>query len=286
MRNWSRLETNRTAFFSVLCPTWTTAPICRPSPSKTAYSLVSSISLVFCDTTSTDWSYSDGPAPYRTRGAAAAAAAERWPRGGGGGGGGGGAACWTWSVQPWPSHQRVPPLPAGSGYQPGGGGGCVTAVKLAPRAMSGHRDACQTPAMADLTDAEARVLDAVDEDWVVDRLCRLIAVPSIGGTAAESEVQHLLAGWLDELGCDVDTWQIDLRRGRHRAGRTRPGGRCATEAWGVVGTVPAAEDGSPALVLSGHTDVVPPGRPAPLGRRPVRPPPRRRRRPRRAAPAT
>ena len=37
------------------------------------------------------------------------------------------------------------------------------------------------------------------------------------------------------------------------------------EAWGVVGTLPAAEDGVPALVLSGHTDVVPPGRPVRSG---------------------
>ncbi|HEY0403485.1 MAG TPA: M20/M25/M40 family metallo-hydrolase, partial [Blastococcus sp.] len=112
--------------------------------------------------------------------------------------------------------------------------------------------------MADLTDAEARVLDAVDEEWVVDRLCRFIAVPSIGGTPAESEVQHLLAGWLEELGCDVDTWQIDLA-----AAATEPDAPgqevVRTEAWGVAGTVRAAEDGVPALVLSGHTDVVPPG---------------------------
>ncbi|TFV90624.1 ArgE/DapE family deacylase [Blastococcus sp. CT_GayMR16] len=112
--------------------------------------------------------------------------------------------------------------------------------------------------MAELTDAEARVLDAVDQDWVVDRLCRLIAVPSIGGTPAECEVQHLLAGWLDELGCDVDTWQIDLAEAAIEP--DAPGQEVMRdEAWGVVGTVPAAEDGVPALVLSGHTDVVPAG---------------------------
>ena len=112
--------------------------------------------------------------------------------------------------------------------------------------------------MGDVTDAEARVLDAVDEEWVVDRLCRMIAVPSIGGTPAESEVQHLLAGWLEELGCDVDTWPIDLAAAATEAGA--PGQEVVrTEAWGVVGTVAAAEDGVPALVLSGHTDVVPPG---------------------------
>src|SRR3954463_11118490 len=104
------METSRMAFFSPLFPTWTTAPICWPSPSKTAYSFVSSISFVFCDTTRTGCSYSDGP-PECAAGAA------------GGGVGGEGVAGSTWSLQPWPSHQRVPPLPAGSGYQPGGGGG-------------------------------------------------------------------------------------------------------------------------------------------------------------------
>ena len=112
--------------------------------------------------------------------------------------------------------------------------------------------------MADLTDAEARVLDVVDEGWIADRLTRLVAIPSVGGSPAESEVQHELARWLDELGCDVDTWQIDLAEAADAA--NAPGQEVdRTEAWGVVGTVPAAEDGPPALVFSGHTDVVPPG---------------------------
>jgi acetylornithine deacetylase len=112
--------------------------------------------------------------------------------------------------------------------------------------------------MADLTGAEARALDAVDEEWLVDRLCRMIAVPSVGGTPAESEVQHLLAGWLKELDCDVDIWPIDLQAAAAEA--DAPGQEVErSEAWGVVGTAPSAEDGVPALVLSGHTDVVPPG---------------------------
>jgi acetylornithine deacetylase len=114
--------------------------------------------------------------------------------------------------------------------------------------------------MADLTDAEARVVDAVDEDWLVDRLTRMLALPSVGGTPAESEVQHQLAGWLEELDCDVDTWQIDLAEAASAPGA--PGQEVErTEAWGVVGTYGPA-DGRPALVLSGHTDVVPPGDPA------------------------
>jgi acetylornithine deacetylase len=117
---------------------------------------------------------------------------------------------------------------------------------------------CQTRPMADLTTVEARVLSAVDEEWVVDRLTRLIAVPSIGGTPAECEVQHLLADWLEELGCAVDRWPIDLAEAA--AAPDAPGQEVErTEAWGVVGTLAGAEDGVPALVFSGHTDVVPPG---------------------------
>jgi acetylornithine deacetylase len=112
--------------------------------------------------------------------------------------------------------------------------------------------------MAELTTAEARVLSAVDEEWLVGRLSRLIAVPSIGGSAAESEAQHLVAGWLEELDCDVDRWQIDLAEAATAA--DVPGQEVErTEAWGVVGTADGAHDGVPALVLSGHTDVVPPG---------------------------
>ncbi|TYP84844.1 ArgE/DapE family deacylase [Blastococcus xanthinilyticus] len=112
--------------------------------------------------------------------------------------------------------------------------------------------------MADLSDDEARVLAAVDEQWAVDRLCALIAVPSVGGTAAESEAQHLLADWLEELGCAVDRWPIDLAEAA--SAPDAPGQEVVrTEAWGVVGTVGGA--GRPALVLAGHTDVVPPGDP-------------------------
>ena len=112
--------------------------------------------------------------------------------------------------------------------------------------------------MADLTAAEARVLSAVDEAWAVARLRDLVAVPSMGGTAAESEVQHLVGDWLAELDCAVDRWPIDLAVAA--TAPDAPGQEVdRTEAWGVVGTAPAAEEGMPALVFSGHTDVVPPG---------------------------
>jgi acetylornithine deacetylase len=112
--------------------------------------------------------------------------------------------------------------------------------------------------VADLTPAEAAVLDAVDGAAAVDLLCRLVAVPSVGGTAAESEVQALVAGELDALGCDVDRWAIDLEAAA--TAPDAPGQEVEREeAWGVVGTLPGADEGDPALVLCGHTDVVPPG---------------------------
>ncbi|SDF55665.1 acetylornithine deacetylase [Klenkia brasiliensis] len=115
-----------------------------------------------------------------------------------------------------------------------------------------------TVPVADLTAAEARVLDAVDEAWAVDRLRELVAVPSVGGTAAESEAQHLVAGWLADLGADTDVWPIDLVAAA--TAPDAPGQEVVREeAWGVVGTL--GGDGEPGLVLCGHSDVVPPGDP-------------------------
>jgi acetylornithine deacetylase len=112
--------------------------------------------------------------------------------------------------------------------------------------------------VAHLSDAEARVLDELDEQWLVDRLRELVAVPSVGGTPAESEAQHLVAGWLTGLGAEVDAWPIDLVAAAGAA--DAPGQEVVrSEAWGVVGTVSGRWDGEPGLVLCGHTDVVPAG---------------------------
>lgn len=116
----------------------------------------------------------------------------------------------------------------------------------------------ETVPVADLTAAETRVLDAVDEGWALDRLRELVAVPSVGGSAAEAEAQHLVAGWLAGLGADTDVWAIDLVEAA--TAPDAPGQEVAREeAWGVVGTLGGA--GEPGLVLCGHSDVVPPGDP-------------------------
>lgn len=111
--------------------------------------------------------------------------------------------------------------------------------------------------MPRLTAPEVRALEAVDRDQVAGSLTELLAVPSVTGSDAESDVQHLLAKQLTALGLDVDLWAMDL------PGLTTAAGFPGTEAdrgeaWGLVGTA-AGEGDRPALVLQGHVDVVPSG---------------------------
>jgi acetylornithine deacetylase len=111
-----------------------------------------------------------------------------------------------------------------------------------------------------LTGPEAAALALVDEGRAVATLRELVAVPSVGGSAAEAEIQALLARRLADLGHDVDHWPLDLDT--LRAHPDHPGEEVArAEAWGLVGTA-GGRDGAdplPALVLQGHVDVVPPG---------------------------
>ena len=121
----------------------------------------------------------------------------------------------------------------------------------------------------DLSDTQRRVLEAIDEEETVRHLVELIRTPSVTGTDAESELQHRLATELAELGLDVDLWRLDLDRLAEDP--DHPGTEAPrTEGWGVVGVLGSSRhDEVPALVLQGHSDVVPPGD---LGRWPDREP--------------
>lgn len=108
--------------------------------------------------------------------------------------------------------------------------------------------------------AEQRVLDAIDEQAVVQEVVDLIRVPSVTGTDAESELQHRHAGQLRELGFEVDAWKFDLDD--LYAHPDFPGIEAERhEGYGVVATIGGAsgQDADPALVLQGHVDVVPTG---------------------------
>lgn len=117
---------------------------------------------------------------------------------------------------------------------------------------------------ATLSSLEQEVLGAVDDDQVVQDLRDLVAIPSVGGSAAEAEAQEWCAARLGDLGCDVDRWDIDL------AGLSEVPGHPGVEVerWNAVGCVgvlggtsqpPSGGAGMPALALCAHTDVVPPG---------------------------
>ncbi|GAA1434820.1 ArgE/DapE family deacylase [Microlunatus lacustris] len=111
-----------------------------------------------------------------------------------------------------------------------------------------------------LTPAEAAALALVDDRATVATLRELVAVPSVGGSDAEVEIQALLARRLADLGHDVDHWPLDLAE--LRAHPDHPGEEVErTEAWGLVGTTGGRDgaDPQPALVLQVHVDVVPPG---------------------------
>ncbi|GHB56455.1 acetylornithine deacetylase [Streptomyces viridiviolaceus] len=108
-----------------------------------------------------------------------------------------------------------------------------------------------------LSDEEAAALAAIDETALARTLMELIAVPSVTGSPAESELQHDLARRLERLDLDVDLWPMDLPALRADPGF--PGAEAPRdEAWGLVGTTRDGGDG-PTLILQGHVDVVPPG---------------------------
>ena len=98
------------------------------------------------------------------------------------------------------------------------------------------------------------------DDQVVATLQELVAIPSVGGTEAEVEIQHHLADRLSDLGLEVDLWPIDVDA--LRAHPDYPGDEAPrSEAYGLVATNrPGAVVET---ILQGHADVVPVGDPLP-----------------------
>lgn len=101
------------------------------------------------------------------------------------------------------------------------------------------------------------VIDGVDGPGLVGAVERLVAMPSMGATAAEIDIQDFLADAWRADGLDVQTWDIDIAELSARP--DFPGmevdRNCAR---GVLARWPGTGDG-PTLLFLGHTDVVPPG---------------------------
>ncbi len=114
--------------------------------------------------------------------------------------------------------------------------------------------------LTSLSALERRVLDHLDEDRLVTDLAGMVRVPSISGSEPEVDVQQVAADLLAEIGMEVDHWEIDLRT--IMSDPWFPGSEVERDAaYGVVGVLGGGHDEEPALVLNGHTDVVPVGDP-------------------------
>jgi acetylornithine deacetylase len=107
------------------------------------------------------------------------------------------------------------------------------------------------PALDALRDARAEATRTLTD---------LIRIPSVGGTAAESEIVHHVAALLRAEGVDCDLWPVPVAELAARA--DFPGMEVErTEAWGLVARIPGTDPGARSLMFNGHLDVVPPGDP-------------------------
>ena len=97
----------------------------------------------------------------------------------------------------------------------------------------------------------------IDVDLIRRDLAQIVNIPSIGGSDAEVAVQRWCAASLTGLGLDVDQWSLDLDELRGSA--DYPGEEVDREE--ALGCVGVSGSGTPALILNGHVDVVPPGDP-------------------------
>ena len=105
-------------------------------------------------------------------------------------------------------------------------------------------------------DYTARAIEQLDVNGMVNCLSELIAIPSVTGTAAESEAQRWFAAQLKQSGFETDLWLLDLAD--LLADPDFPGLEAAREeGWGLVGSW--GDPTGPTLVLNGHIDVVPVG---------------------------
>lgn len=104
-----------------------------------------------------------------------------------------------------------------------------------------------------MDDAERRVLDAIDPEWILARVRELVAIPSLGGH--ERPAQEWVASELRRLGFEVDAWEFDLAALRAHPSFSMEVERA--EGLGIVGSMGAGKGRS--LILNGHVDVVPAG---------------------------
>lgn len=85
----------------------------------------------------------------------------------------------------------------------------------------------------------------------------LLRIPSLGGSPAETHAQEAMADYLADMGLEVHTWAMDLE---HLMAQPDFPGMEVTRSQGLgVLAIWRGSGNAPALMLNGHTDVVPPG---------------------------
>jgi acetylornithine deacetylase len=106
-------------------------------------------------------------------------------------------------------------------------------------------------------DDRERLLATIEQnrDKAIELLRKMISIPSVTGD--EAAIQNYLAGYLAELGLEVDMWETDWDELKKHPGY-RPVQRGYAGRPNLVATW-KGEGGGRSLLLNGHTDVIPVG---------------------------
>jgi acetylornithine deacetylase len=105
-------------------------------------------------------------------------------------------------------------------------------------------------------------MTAANQDFLlapalISDLNALLSIASMGGTGAEQQAQEFMATHMRDAGLEVHTWDMDLEK--ITADPLFPGQEVERErGLGVLG-IWRGTGSEPALLINGHTDVVPPG---------------------------
>ncbi|MDE0807575.1 MAG: ArgE/DapE family deacylase, partial [Longimicrobiales bacterium] len=108
--------------------------------------------------------------------------------------------------------------------------------------------------MKNLSTEENRAINSIDQNGLVDAICQLVAIESVGG--AETPAQQWVARLMGEIGLEVDSWELNFDELAKHPGYSTEIDR--SHGLGIVGRTVggSTEDG---LIYNGHVDVVPSG---------------------------
>lgn len=101
---------------------------------------------------------------------------------------------------------------------------------------------------------EKRVLEAIDVDMMLEYLCELISLQSLGGE--ETPCQESVVSQMERCGLEVDIWELNFNKLQNHTAFSMEVDR--KSGLGIVGSMGQGIGGR-SLILNGHVDVVPIG---------------------------